>query len=61
MAGSLDRAGLVAVDMARICGNDSLPGLQTGSDHGQVRLGTAHQEWTWPSGSSHFSRIISAA
>ena len=44
VAGGLDRAGLVAVDMARIGGDHALPGLQAGSDDCKIRLGTAHQE-----------------
>ena len=44
MAGGLDGAGLVAVDMAGVGGDHRLVGLEQGSDDRQVGLGAANQK-----------------
>ena len=44
VAPGLDRAGLVAADVARRGGEDPLPRLQQAADHGGVRLRAAGEE-----------------
>ena len=44
VAGGLNGAGFVAVDMARHRGDDALMGAQGGADHSEVGLGAAYQE-----------------
>ena len=44
MAGALDGAGFVAVDVAGVYGKNALPGPQQGIDHGGIGLRSANHE-----------------